>query len=80
LYNRTAVILNDAKQRQSPNTQGQGQVRKPRPKFWPWSRRLAGWSLTSPFSTNTAIWLHQRRKVRGGRVILLPSEGRLAIF
>ena len=39
--------------------------------------RLVGWSLTSLFSTNTAI---SETKGQGWRVILLPSEGRLAIY
>jgi len=39
--------------------------------------RLVGWSLTSVFSTNTAI---SETKGPGWRVILLPSEGRLAIY
>jgi len=40
---------------------------------------LVGWSLTSLFSANTAISV---TKGRGGDwgVILLPSEGRLAIY
>ena len=36
-----------------------------------------GWSLTSLFSKNTAI---SDTKGQGWRVILLPSEGRLAIY
>jgi len=36
-----------------------------------------GWSLTSLLSTNTAI---SETKGQGWRVILLPSEGRLAIY
>jgi len=35
---------------------------------------LVGWSLTSLFSTNTAI---SEKKGQTWRVILLPSEGRL---
>jgi len=38
---------------------------------------LVGWSLTSLFSTNTAI---SETKGQEWRVILLPSEGRLAIY
>jgi len=38
---------------------------------------LVGWSLTSLFSTNMAI---TETKGQGWRVILLPSEGRLAIY
>ena len=38
---------------------------------------LVGWSLTSLFSTNTAI---SETKGQGWRVIILPSEGRLAIY
>ena len=37
---------------------------------------LVGWSVTSLFSTNTAI---SETKGQGWRVILLPTEGRLAI-
>jgi len=37
---------------------------------------LVGWSLTSLFSTNTAI---SEMKGQGGEN-LLPSEGRLAIY
>jgi len=40
-------------------------------------RWLVGWSLTSLFSTNTAI---SETKGQGWRVILLPSEERLAIY
>jgi len=42
-------------------------------------QRLVGWSLglTSLFSTNAAI---SETKGQGWRVILLPSEGRLAIY
>jgi len=36
-----------------------------------------GWSLTSLFSTDTAI---SETKGEGWRVSLLPSEGRLAIY
>jgi len=38
---------------------------------------LVGWSLMSLFSTNTAI---SQMKGQGWRVILLPSEGRPAIY
>ena len=38
---------------------------------------LVGWSLTSLFNTNTAI---SEKKGQGWRVILLPSEGRLATY
>ena len=38
---------------------------------------LRGWSLTSLFSTNTAM---SEWKGQGRKVILLPSEGRLAIY
>jgi len=38
---------------------------------------LVGWSLTSLFSTNTAI---SETKGQGWTVIMLPSEGRLAIY
>jgi len=38
---------------------------------------LVGWSLTSLFSTTTAI---SETKGQGYRVIRLPSEGRLAIY
>jgi len=41
--------------------------------YWNWT---VGWSLTSLFSTNTAI---SEIKTQGWTVILLPSEGRLAI-
>ena len=41
------------------------------------TRWLVGWSLTSLFSTNTAI---SEMKGQGWRVILLPSEVRLVIY
>jgi len=40
------------------------------------AQRLVGWSLTSLFSTNTAI---SEMTGQGWRVILLPSKGRPAM-